>query len=53
MENFEEAAAFVSEGKKGPAPGVLPEKMGHGVVEAVEAASHVAGLDGDKHLEAA
>ena len=47
------ASHLLLKAKNGPAPGVLTVNNGHGVVEAVEAAEHVAGLDCDNNLEAA
>jgi hypothetical protein len=52
IEYLEETAAFVGKGEDGTAFRVFAELIGDGVMEAVEAAAHVARLYGDENFEA-
>jgi hypothetical protein len=53
VEDFEQGAAFVCKGEEGSAFGVFAEEGADGVVEAIKAAAHVAGLDGNIDFECA
>src|SRR6218665_3033097 len=53
VEDLEEAAAFVSEGEDGAAFGIFQQSGAHRVVQAVEAAAHVAGLDSHEDFQTA
>jgi GTP-dependent phosphoenolpyruvate carboxykinase len=53
VEELEERPPFVSEGEDRAAPGILLELVGNRVVQAVEAAAHVARFDRHEHFQAA